>query len=241
LKVTTLTIRFDRERRVPGQVYDLLHAKLLLGDFDENEPLNERRLSEWLGVSRTPIREALRKLNDEGLIEIIPHVGCKVVPIDQTRVRELCQIRTELECLAVRSAAANFTETAGAQLESLIAEQAQTVVLGDLVRNIAVDGQFHRALATLSGMQTLGEFTDRVMGGILRARHLSIRIPGRLHEPIEEHRQILAALRTQDPEASSLAMRNHLELSYRSIAQALAAAQIAAVSAKAETPAVSPA
>ncbi|MEO6012834.1 MAG: GntR family transcriptional regulator [Devosia sp.] len=215
------TASFDRQLNVSRQVYELLRDKIQTIELRPGESINERRLSEWLGVSRTPIREAIRRLSGDGLIEIIPNVGTSVALVDPRRVYEFCVIRRSLECAAVEEAALRMTPAIARQLDRLIDEQDETIESGDMMRNITVDSAFHRLINETSGFATLAEMMQRVMGEILRARHLSIKLPGRLREPIIEHRAIVDALRAGDPAAASQAMRTHLDLSIASVMHVL--------------------
>lgn len=212
-----MTIVFDRQQSVPRQVYGLLLEKIQTAELKPGESINERRLVEWLGVSRTPIREAIRRLAGDGLIDITPHVGTSVTLVDPRRVYEFCIIRISLECGAIEESVKHFRPKDGQELDRLIEEQDDTIDSGDMARNIAIDSAFHRHILGLSGFATIPDIMNRVMGEIVRARHLSVKLPGRLREPIEEHRAIVAALRTGDPKLCAAAMRKHLELSISSI------------------------
>jgi len=216
-----VTIEFDRFQSVPRQVYELLRDRIQTAQLRPGESINERRLSEWLGVSRTPIREAIRRLAGDGLIEIVPHVGTTVALVDPRRVYESCQIRLALECAAVAEATRHFTPAIGRKLEQLIAEQDETIDMDDGARNISVDSEFHKLIHKTSGFSTMAEMLQRVMGEIIRARHLSIKLPGRLREPIKEHKAIVAGLRSGDPQKAAVAMKNHLDRSISSIMQVM--------------------
>jgi GntR family transcriptional regulator, rspAB operon transcriptional repressor len=214
-------IALDRQRSVPPQVYDLLREKIQLAELKPGQSVNERWLAEWLGVSRTPIREAIRRLSGEGLIDIVPHVGTSVALVDRAKVYECCVIRKNLECAAVEQATSAFTPAAGRELERLIAEQEETISTGDLARNIFVDSQFHHFIHALSRFQIMTDVLRRVMGEIVRVRHLSIKLPGRLHAPIDEHRRIVRAMQSGNAKAASGAMAEHLDLSIASVLEAM--------------------
>jgi len=218
-----VAVAFDRQQSVPKQVYELLREKILTVELKPGESINERWLAEWLGVSRTPIREAIKRLSDGGLIRTIPNVGTSVSLVNARKTSELCLIRASLESAAIRVAAERFDETTGALLEQMIAWQRETVQRSDLNRNIAVDNEFHRTIVELAGFTTMWSILQNVMSEILRVRHLSVRVPRRLEEPIEEHVQILQALRSRDADRAEQAMRHHLDKSYRSIMEAVAA------------------
>lgn len=213
----------DRQLNVPRQVYDLLRDRILTAQLKPGESVNERKLAEWLGVSRTPIREALRKLAVDGLIDIIPSVGTSVALVEPERILELCLIRKSLECMATEQAAKRITSQAAGRLEALINQQELTIDTGDMAENIRVDSEFHRVIHELSGMTIAAEMLRNVTGEVIRARHLSITQPGRLREPIVEHRRILDALKSGDTRLAADAMREHLDGSIVSVRQALEA------------------
>lgn len=213
--------RLDRQENVPRQIYEILRARILSTELAPGSSINERYLAEVLGVSRTPIREAIRRLSNDGLISIVPNVGTSVAAFDPLRVREFCQIRTGVECIAIEAAVKNFGLAEEKKLVQLIAEQDKTVDRGDMIANIAIDTEFHDVIMELSGYKVIPDFLHRAMGEILRARHLSIQLPGRLREPIIEHQVILEALRSGNPKTCVTAMKDHLDKSFASIMKVL--------------------
>jgi GntR family transcriptional regulator, rspAB operon transcriptional repressor len=216
-----MAIELDRQRNIPKQVYELLRERILSVELEPGASINERRLTEWLGVSRTPIREAIRRLADSGLISIVPHVGTSVSLISAKRTRELYLIRSSLECAVTRLAAERFDESAAKILQDLIDQQTATLEGPDLVRHVAVDDEFHRAIAGISGLTLAWEILQKVIIEVTRLRHLAIRISSRLAKPVEEHAHILNALKDNDPDASERAMKTHLDNSYQSALSAL--------------------
>jgi len=217
-----MAVAFDRQQSVPRQVYELLRAKILSVELRPGESINERRLSEWLGVSRTPVREAIKRLSDNGLISTIPNVGTFVSLINPKKVEELYLIRTSLETAAIRLAAEGFDRKKAHTLQTLIDRQRATLQGPDLPTNIAIDNEFHRSIAEFSGLTTTWAILEQVMGEILRVRHLSVRMPRRLEEPIREHVAILRALKTGNPDNAEQAMKRHLAASHDSVMMALA-------------------
>jgi GntR family transcriptional regulator, rspAB operon transcriptional repressor len=213
----------DRKLSTPPQVYELLRKRIQSSELPPGEKINERALADWLGVSRTPIREAIRRLAGDGLIHVIPNVGTRVAPVDPARVIECCMIRINLEMVAFAKAASVFTEAVGRRMEVLIDEQEHTIVTGDTMQSMAFDIEFHHQLLQLSGYTIVEELLQKVMGEVLRARHLSIMLPGRSHETIAEHRAILAALRSGDLQDSAAKMQFHLDQSYRAVLKVLQA------------------
>ncbi|WP_158817616.1 GntR family transcriptional regulator [Methylocapsa sp. S129] len=214
-------VAIDRGRSVPPQVYEVLREKILTVQLKPGESINERWLADWLGVSRTPIREAINRLSANGLIAIIPNVGTSVSLINVARVKEFNLIRTSLESMIVRLAAERFDDSAAVMLSDLIDRQIATLEVPDLIENIVVDSQFHRAIAEISGLNATWAILQHAMDEILRVRHLSVRLPRPLREPIDEHLAILDALRTRDPDLCERAMKTHLDSSYKHVVSAL--------------------
>ena len=210
-------LAIDRQQNVPRQVYDILRNRIQSAELAPGSSINERYLTELLGISRTPIREAIQKLADEGLITIIPNVGTTVALVNTQKIIECCVIRCSLECAAIETAVKSFDAAADLKLGRLIQEQDHTITTGDMIRNIAIDTKFHYAIVELSGFKTIEKILKTTMGEILRVRHLSIKLPGRLRQPIIEHQNILDALRSGDPKKCSAAMQDHLDKSYSSI------------------------
>jgi DNA-binding GntR family transcriptional regulator len=215
------SVAIDRRRSVPPQVYELLREKILTLQLKPGESINERWLADWLGVSRTPIREAINRLSANGLIAITPNVGTSVSLINVAKEREFNLIRTSLESLIVRHAAERFDEGADLALRDLIERQIATLAAPDLIENIVVDSLFHRAIAGVSGLTATWAILQHAMDEILRVRHLSAKVQQALREPIEAHLAILEALNARDPDRCERAMRAHLDASYAHIVRAL--------------------
>ena len=211
----------DRQRNVAGQIYKTLREKILRVELRPGEPIYERTLADMFDASRTPVREAIRLLSKEGLISIVPHVGTSVALIDAARLSECCFIRISLEAAGIRMAAERFTEREGAVLDGLVERQAATLDGPDIPTNIAIDADFHRTILATAGLKATTSLLDQVMGDIVRVRHLSGQVPGRLQNTIAEHRAIVAALRRGDPDACEAAMRAHLQASFTSVSAVL--------------------
>jgi GntR family transcriptional regulator, rspAB operon transcriptional repressor len=215
------SVAIDRGRSVPRQVYEVLREKILTVQLEPGKSINERWLADWLGVSRTPIREAINRLSAHGLIAIVPNVGTSVSLINVGRVKEFCLIRRSLESLIVRHAAERFDAASALSLGALVDQQIATLEKPDLIENIVVDTQFHRAVAEISGLTATWVILQHAMDEILRVRHLSVRLPRPLREPIDEHQAILDALRSKDADLCERAMKAHLDSSYGHIVKAL--------------------
>ncbi len=131
---SSAAVPIDRRRGVPRQVYQVLREKILTVQLKPGESINERWLADWLGVSRTPIREAINRLSAHGLIAIVPNVGTSVSLINVGRVKEFCLIRMSLESLIVRHAA----ESVGATHESRFERGYPALINSDREKRLAV-------------------------------------------------------------------------------------------------------
>jgi DNA-binding GntR family transcriptional regulator len=214
-------VAIDRRRSVPPQVYELLREKILTLQLKPGDSINERWLADWLGVSRTPIREAINRLAANSLIAIVPNVGTSVALINVEKVREFNFIRTSLESLIVRHAAERFDDDCDLALRGLIDRQIATLEAPDIIENIAVDNQFHHAIARISGLNATWAVLQHVMDEILRVRHLACQVQRARRETIDAHLLILEALRAKDPDRCEQAMKAHLDAAYQHIVSAL--------------------
>jgi DNA-binding GntR family transcriptional regulator len=214
-------LAIDRRRSVPPQVYEWLREKILTLELKPGESINERWLADRLGVSRTPIREAINRLSANSLIAIAPNVGTTVALINAAKVREFNYIRTSLETLIVRHAAERFDQDCEVALRGLVDRQLATLEAEDIIENIVVDNQFHQTISKISGLTATWAVLQHVMDEILRVRHLACQAQNARKETIDAHLLILEALRAKDPDRCERAMKAHLDASYQYIVSAL--------------------
>ena len=170
--------------------------------------LSESEIAAAANTSRTPVREALLRLETEGFVQIIPKRGIFVPAISDADVNAAMEARQLLEDWCVRQSAA-FAETLVPQLDRLLGEQAGFA--GDPVGFIEADRAFHRAIVVQAGNPVVTGFYES-----LRERQVRMGLSalaaekGRLATVLDEHKAIVDALRTGDPEASAAALREHL-------------------------------
>lgn len=193
-----------------SQILAALRADILGMRLKPGEPLTEKDLTERFGVSRTPLREALIRLAEDGLVEIFPQSGTFVGRIPVEALPEAVVVRQALECAAMPLIVAR-TDAAGlALLDAIIARQAAMAALGDQDAFHAADEEFHEALATLAGHPGLWRVAQQAKTQIDRCRRMTLPMPGRMPVVVEEHRAIVQALRARDARAADSAMRQHL-------------------------------
>jgi DNA-binding GntR family transcriptional regulator len=184
---------------------DILRMALLPG-----MPLVERELIERFGVSRTPVREALIRLAEDGLVDIFPQSGTFVSRIPIEALPEAVVIRQALEVATIPLAISRASEADFAALDAIIARQDAMAKLGDQDAFHAADEAFHEVLAWIAGHPGLWRVAQQAKLQIDRCRRLTLPAPGRMAHVIDEHRGIVAALRARDVAAASSAMRMHL-------------------------------
>jgi DNA-binding GntR family transcriptional regulator len=211
----------ERRSGVPArtQVYATLRDAIIRAELPPGRKLSENELATWLGVSRTPIREALVRLRDERLVAIVPQLGTFVSYISPQAVSDASFIREALECAAIRQTAVVATEDDVATLEENLRAQERADERGDFDAFYVLDEDFHRMLCDLSGHATVWSVSQRAKGHLNRIRRLSIPMPSYIGEMIAEHRGVVAGVAEHDPDLAEERLRHHLRMVLREIPQ----------------------
>ena len=199
------------------QVADRLRDQIYQRELTPGDAIDEMVLCERFGISRTPLREALKVLNSEGLIELIPRRGSFVRSMDIEELNELFPIMVVLEGLCAREAVENCAVQDLQQLEKMHEKLESLAEQGDIDGYYEQNFVFHQAVQDLSGNKWL----QRVIGDLRKvlrlARHMQLTIPGRLEASLEEHRQIMQAFIKNDPDMADRNMQNHLKQQWFSL------------------------
>jgi len=194
------------------QVYLALREAIVSAELEPGRRLSENELGDRLGVSRTPVREALVRLRDERLVAIVPQLGTFVTLVSTEAVADAAFVREALECAAIRLA----TERAGdedlAELQANLAAQARAQETDDAAAFDVLDDALHRSLCELSGHESAWRLSRRANGHLDRVRRLSLPEPGYLGEMVAEHRTVVAAVAERDPDRAEAALRHHLRM-----------------------------
>jgi DNA-binding GntR family transcriptional regulator len=192
------------------QAYQGLKRLILEGRVAPGEKLNEMELAGALGISRTPIREAMNRLEKEGLVEILPQRGAFVVQFSEKDIFELFLLRENLEGLAARLAAAKITDSSLARLDSCMNGFQEPFGDKEIQRYAREDFKFHQGIVLLSDAGRLIRMVSSLHDHIRIFRLTSRGVPDRMKSSLAEHRQIIKALRKKDPEESEKRMRQHI-------------------------------
>ena len=199
------------------QVYALLRKAIVTGDIDPTTPIQEQVIAVHLGVSRTPVREALLRLRGDGLVIIRKQSGTFAAPIDRKRVEEGMLVRESLEPRVVEIAAGLLSERALTSLDTETRLMATAADCGDSRAFIEADDRFHAILIEACGLPSISEIIGRVNVHLDRVRHLSATEPARSRAAIREHRALIKQLRARDSAQSADLLRDHLQRSWTSI------------------------
>jgi DNA-binding GntR family transcriptional regulator len=196
-----------------NSVYDYLYNAIRTGDIKPGQTLTERGLAEKLNVSRTPIREAIRRLEEQGLVTHVPHRGVKVITLSVEKVAQLYEVRELLEGLAARNLARMHTAEMIAELNSFI-ELAQKEAAVNNVKEMAeINSRFHLALARLSQNIYLEAIMNMLQTQIGLIMSTSLSHTGRPLENIEEHKMIIRAIQSGDEDWAENTAKYHVRKS----------------------------
>jgi DNA-binding GntR family transcriptional regulator len=209
------TIRQDY-RTIQDLVFTTLRDEILSGELGPGERLNTSQLSERLGVSRTPIREALNRLTSIGLVENIPHRGAFVRKLSIEEIIEMYYIRAALEGIAARLAARNLKEEEIQQLLGYCDEMESHLSTGDYQRILETNFEFHSIIYQAAQSPRLQSLILQYYRQSEQYRALGLELPGRYAEICQEHRSLALALAERDIEgAESKAREHHLNTARR--------------------------
>jgi len=209
------SVKLDRRMPLRDQIYQIIRKLVITGQLRPRQPVNEIEIAERLGVSRTPVREAVKRLSDEGLIEVYAQTGTFVAEISRKALEEAYIIRTALELESVRRAAVEMTQAHAEALEDIIALHEMAIRRRRYTDAIALDDQFHRYIAGINDLSMLWRAVDISKAQMDRGRYLSIPLSNWGDITISQHRSVLDALREHDATAACDAMREHLDTSLR--------------------------
>ena len=198
------------------QVFEHIERDILSGKYERGEIITESKLSTELGVSRTPIREALRRLDQEHLIEESGK-GSVVIGISEKDLEDIFLIRKQLECLAASMAAKNHTDEQLAELKETLELQEFYVTKADTEHVKYMDNKFHRILYKLTGSTVFFDTLVPLHRKIQKYRRASLQSKSRAAESVQEHRKIYEAIALGDEKLAYETVLEHIENAYNHI------------------------
>jgi DNA-binding GntR family transcriptional regulator len=195
---------------VVDQVYEAIRDRITSGSLPRGGRVHQEDLAEELGVSRTPVREALRRLAAEGLVEMRTNRGARVADVDQAGMRVSYEARTVIEPGAARLAAGQRLQQPIARMRAAVAAQRRS--LRNVQRSFEANREFHLALAAASGNEFLSQFAERLwvarIGETIYERQVETQ--ERMLLDVREHEQILEAIEAGDARRAESLTRRHL-------------------------------
>lgn len=202
-----------RDRSLRGRVFAQIRENILSGKYKDGMELREISLGEELGVSRTPVREALRQLELEGLVKIVPNKGAYVTSINAKDIKDIYKMRSMLEGLCARWATRYITEEQIEELEEVIylsefylKKKSQ----GKAVQVTELDGKFHLVLYQAANSRMLSHVLRDFHKYVQVARTMSVKSEDRARKSIEEHKAILEAIKQKDEDRAELLAHEHI-------------------------------
>jgi len=209
MKTTTAT-EIGVGPRTKERILQELRADIISQQLRPGQAIREDELAQRYGISRTPIREMLRKLEQEDLVKIVPNKGVIVSELTSHDIEEILDIRLSLETTAARMAAVNVSSAQLTELKEIDRLLDQAVELQDSIISVETDAKLHNLILVAAGNTRAQKIIMNLMSQILRVRFVSAHKPGRIETTVTEHKDIVRALLGKDPEKAEEAMRIHL-------------------------------
>ncbi|MCX7614339.1 MAG: GntR family transcriptional regulator [Clostridiales bacterium] len=201
---------FEDSTAARTQVFKELEKAILSGELAPGDSLVEMKLAAQMGVSRTPVREALLQLELERLVKHIPNRGAVVVGISEKDIEDIYTLRMRIEGLAARWAAEKITDEEIEDLRSIVELQEFYLQKGDAIQTWHLDSRFHEIVNTACRSGPLRHTLSSFHNYIQSARRISLEIPDRAAFSVSEHRKILEAISKRDMDLSEQAMITHI-------------------------------
>ncbi|WP_366924016.1 GntR family transcriptional regulator [Metallumcola ferriviriculae] len=196
-------------------VFEYLYNGIISGELQFGQMLTEREIVSKLGVSRTPVREALRRLEKFGLVETEPHKGVKVITITKQRVIDLYRFREVLEGLGAKLIAETRDKKVIDKLKVFLDDAEKAIELGDIKELSKINNEFHMEIAKTANNSYLFSAIKTLQSHIHLVMTTTLSNKKRPLENIKEHKLILDAILSWDPEFAEAVMKAHVRKSYK--------------------------
>lgn len=201
------------------EVAERLRQRIFSHELPPGTWVDEQALAEHYGISRTPLREALKVLASEGLVTLKPRRGCYVTEISERDLDEVFKVMAMLEGECARTSAARASETDLAELKSIHADLEKAAAANDIDGFFEANQAFHQALQRIADNRWLMHVIEDLRKVIKLSRHHSLFSEGRLEQSLAEHRAILDALTARDQDAAERRMREHIRSGREALAR----------------------
>jgi len=211
-------IKLDNYKPLREMVFESLREAIILGRLKPGERLMEIQLAEEMGVSRTPVREAIRKLELEGFVVMVPRKGAYVAGVSVKDIADVFEVRSALEGLAAGLAAERITEEEMEELEKVILQISGEE---DILTVVKKDNEFHELIYRASRNERLKQIITHLQEQISRFRMTSLSVPGRLKIAVGEHKKIIEAICSRNVDLSMKLASEHMENAEQNLLNAI--------------------
>jgi DNA-binding GntR family transcriptional regulator len=192
-------------------IFDTLREAIIVGELKPGERLMEVQLAQKMGVSRTPVREAIRKLELEGLVEMLPRKGAHIADLSVKDIMDVLEVRATLDGLASSLSASRITDEEIKELKHVQSQFVNYVEKENLQGSIKKDVEFHDIIYRSSRNDKLIQISNNLREQIQRFRVIYIKDYSSTRELIKEHNEIIDAITTRDPEAAMRSAQTHIK------------------------------
>lgn len=214
-------INLDSYQPLRETVCESIRDAIQKGILEPGERLMEVQLADELGISRTPVREAIRKLEQEGYVIMMPRRGTYVADVSVRDVKEIFEIRSALESLATGLAARRIEPEELEKLQDLLLEVQKHAKKNDIEKIVEADVAFHGLIYQVSRNERLVGIINNLREQLARFRTRSMSYPGRLEKTLDEHNEMFEAIADGDVSAARDAAERHMESAEKTLLKAL--------------------
>jgi DNA-binding GntR family transcriptional regulator len=204
-------MKIIKKKTLHEEIANNLREMIMSGELMEGDKIKENELCDLMGISKTPLREALRVLSSEGLIRLVPNRGSYVTTPTFEEIKEMFDVMCALEGVCARTAAEKMSDHDFSKLEKLHQKLEKNFKHKDQKEYIQQNNLYHTFVQELAGNKTMNQIVNGLRQKILLYRFQSLNLPGRFEQSIQEHRNLLAAFRDNDPEKAEMLMKSHLK------------------------------
>lgn len=199
------------------KVYRILKKEIIKGSLKPGSKVLEGRIADQIGISRTPVREAIRELAAEGFVTLSPNQGVVVRGVSAENIREVLQVHSVLEGLATRLSCEVINEEELKELENYVNKMEKLTNKKDPLAYSEVDLKFHELIVNNCGNKRLIQMRKNISDQAQRYRISSLRIQGRLKKSLKEHQKILEAFKTKNPKKADSMSQEHIQNALKNI------------------------
>ncbi len=210
-ELTTLKKLYKRDGLLSDVAYRTLRDAIMQGLLDEGARLTDRRIAESLKLSRTPVREALQRLESEGFVRSVPRIGLVVAEVTPQDIEDVYVIRIALEGVAARLAAQHASTADITLLRQINEHLADATRKRDLPALQSLNKQFHEAIYEAARNPRLATLLNTLHDMVQRLKRSTLSVPERADEALKEHEMVIGAIQARDPERAESLAREHKE------------------------------